>query len=122
MLQHQQHQLSTETAVSAVSCKRLQSQVHVLTILKGAAKKKERLSRQSKSRTVGNLKSAASAASKSNGSAAGGSHSSIDVAQASGHVPESDVRALPAAIASTASGPPARREHPVAARAEGGKK
>ena len=77
-----------------------QSQVPVLTIptaeLAAEAKKKK-----SKSRHVS--KSAASAALKSNGSAAGG----IDVAQASGHVPGSDVRALPAAIASTASGSPA---------------
>jgi len=80
-----------------------QSQVPVLTIptaeLAAAAEAKKK--KQSKSRKGG--KSAASAALKSNGSAAGG----IGVAQASGHVPESHVRALPAAIASTASGSPA---------------
>ena len=77
------------------------SQIPVLTIPEGAAKKNERLSKQSKSCQVG--MSAARAASKSNGSTAGG----IGAAQASGHVPESDVRALPAAIASMASGSPA---------------
>ena len=66
-----------------------QSQVPVLTIPTAEAKKRK----QSNSRQVS--KSAASAALKSNGSAAGG----IGVAQASGHVPGSDVRALPAAIA-----------------------
>ena len=80
-----------------------QSQVPVLTIptaeLAAAAVAKKK--KQSKSRKDG--KSAASAALKSNDSAAGG----IGVAQTSGHVPESDVRALPAAIASTASGSPA---------------
>ena len=71
-----------------------QSEVPVfnsVTIPAGAAKKKERLSKTSKSQKVG--KSAARDASKRKGSAAGG----IGVAQASGQVLEN----LPAAVAST---------------------
>jgi hypothetical protein len=79
-----------------------QSQVPVLTIPEGAAKKKDSLSKKRKSSKVS--KSAARATSKSNGSAAGG----INTAQASRHVPESG----PCLLLSPHQRPQARRPWP----------